>query len=66
MIKIKKLTYSTRKTNNFIDYLFLSLNLEFMLEIGRSIFLARPNRGHKALTKLQKIGKLRGVLTQNI
>jgi len=43
-----------------------SKNLEFMLEIGRIIFLARPNRGHKALTKLQKIGKLRGVLTQNI
>ena len=43
-----------------------SKNLEFMLEIGRTIFRARPNRGHKALTKLQKIGKLRGVLTQNI
>jgi len=43
-----------------------SKNLEFMLETGRNIFRARPNRGHKALTKLQKIGKLRGVLTQNI
>ena len=43
-----------------------SKNLEFMLETGRTIFRARPNRGHKALTKLQKMGKLRGVLTQNI
>ena len=43
-----------------------SKNLEFMLETGRDIFRARPNRGHKALTKLQKMGKLRGVLTQNI
>ena len=43
-----------------------SKNLEFMLETGRNIFRARPNRGHKALTKLQKMGKLRGVLTQNI
>ncbi|MFX1566757.1 MAG: NAD-dependent deacetylase [Promethearchaeota archaeon] len=41
-------------------------NLEFMLETGRNIFKARPNRGHKALTKLQKLGKLKGVLTQNI
>jgi len=43
-----------------------SKNLEFMLETGRTIFRARPNRGHKSLTKLQKMGKLRGVLTQNI
>jgi len=41
-------------------------NLEFMLETGRNIFKARPNKGHKALTKLQKLGKLEGVLTQNI
>jgi NAD-dependent deacetylase len=41
-------------------------NLNFMLEVGRQIFGARPNKGHKALTKLQKIGKLRGILTQNI
>lgn len=43
-----------------------SKNLEFMLETGGNIFRARPNKGHKALTKLQKMGKLRGVLTQNI
>ena len=43
-----------------------SKNLEFMLETGRQIFSARPNKGHKALTMLQKLGKLNGVLTQNI
>jgi len=43
-----------------------SKNLEFMIETGRNIFRARPNKGHKALTKLQKLGKLKGVLTQNI
>jgi len=37
-----------------------------MLENGRQIFSARPNKGHKALTRLQKLGKLNGVLTQNI
>jgi NAD-dependent deacetylase len=41
-------------------------NLEFMLETGKNIFRARPNKGHKALTRLQKLGKLKGVLTQNI
>ncbi len=41
-------------------------NLKFMLEMGMKIFKARPNKGHKALTKLQKLGKLVGVLTQNI
>jgi NAD-dependent deacetylase len=41
-------------------------NLEFMLETGRQIFKARPNKGHKSLTRLQKLGKLKGVLTQNI
>lgn len=41
-------------------------NLEFMLETGKAIFRARPNKGHKALTRLQKLGKLKGVLTQNI
>ncbi|MFX1302613.1 MAG: NAD-dependent deacetylase [Promethearchaeota archaeon] len=41
-------------------------NLEFMLETGKAIFRARPNKGHKALTKLQKLGKLKGILTQNI
>ncbi|MFX1430107.1 MAG: NAD-dependent deacetylase [Promethearchaeota archaeon] len=43
-----------------------SKNLQFMLETGKQIFKARPNKGHKALTKLQKLGKLKGVLTQNI
>ena len=37
-----------------------------MLEIGMTIFRAKANKGHKALTKLQKLGRLRGVLTQNI
>ncbi len=41
-------------------------NLDFMLEIGTQIFRARPNKGHRALTKLQRLGKLTGVLTQNI
>jgi NAD-dependent deacetylase len=43
-----------------------SKNLEFMLETGKQIFRARPNKGHKALTRIQKLGKLKGVLTQNI
>jgi NAD-dependent deacetylase len=37
-----------------------------MLEMGMNIFKAKPNKGHKALTKLQKLGKLEGILTQNI
>ena len=41
-------------------------NLNFMLELGMAIFKAKPNKGHKALTKLQKLGKLVGILTQNI
>jgi len=41
-------------------------NLNFMLEMGMTIFKAKPNRGHKALTKLQRVGKLTGILTQNI
>ncbi|TFG02348.1 MAG: NAD-dependent deacylase [Promethearchaeota archaeon] len=41
-------------------------NLKFMLELGITIFKAKPNKGHKALTRLQKLGKLNGVLTQNI
>ena len=41
-------------------------NLDFMLELGMAIFKAKPNKGHKALTKLQKINKLNGILTQNI
>ena len=41
-------------------------NLKFMLEMGLNIFKSRPNKGHKSLSKLQKLGKLNGVLTQNI
>ena len=41
-------------------------NLNFMLEMGITIFRAKPNKGHKSLTRLQKLGKLIGVLTQNI
>jgi len=41
-------------------------NLDFMLEMGLNIFKARPNKGHKMLTKLQKLTKLEGILTQNI
>jgi len=41
-------------------------NLDFMLELGMAIFQAKPNKGHKALTKLQKLNKLNGILTQNI
>ena len=41
-------------------------NIQFMLEMGMQIFKSKPNKGHKALTKLQKLGKLKGVLTQNI
>jgi len=41
-------------------------NLKYMLEMGMNIFKAKPNKGHKSLTKLQKLGKLKGILTQNI
>ncbi len=41
-------------------------NLDFMFEMGVNIFKARANKGHKMLTKLQKLGKLNGILTQNI
>ncbi|MFW9881269.1 MAG: NAD-dependent deacetylase [Candidatus Thorarchaeota archaeon] len=41
-------------------------NMDFMFETGKAIFRAKPNQGHKALTKLQKLGKLKGILTQNI
>ena len=41
-------------------------NLKFMLEMGMHIFKSKPNKGHKALTKLQQLGKLKGILTQNI
>jgi NAD-dependent deacetylase len=43
-----------------------SKNLKFMLEMGMNIFRAKPNKGHKAITKLQKLGKVKGILTQNI
>jgi len=39
---------------------------QMMLDVGLTIFKAKPNKGHKALTKLQKLGKLQGILTQNI
>ncbi len=41
-------------------------NLKMMLDLGTKIFRAKPNKGHKAITKLQKMGKLIGVLTQNV
>ena len=41
-------------------------NLKFMLDMGGTIFKAKPNKGHKAITRLQKMGKLECVLTQNI
>jgi len=41
-------------------------NLDFMLEMGMNIFKAKPNKGHKSLTTLQRLGKLTGILTQNI
>ncbi len=41
-------------------------NFDFMLETGMTIFRAKANKGHKALTRLQRLGKLEGVLTQNI
>jgi NAD-dependent deacetylase len=43
-----------------------SKNLGSMLEMGLTIFKARPNKGHRALTRLQRMGKLHGVMTQNI
>ena len=36
-------------------------NLKFMLEMGMQIFKSKPNKGHKTLTKLQKLGKLEKV-----
>jgi len=56
--------YEFSSINSYIAH--PAKNLEFMLETGRAIFSARPNKGHKALTKLQKLGKLKGILTQNI
>ncbi len=41
-------------------------NLDSMFEMGKTIFSARANKGHKALSKMQKLGKLVGVLTQNV
>jgi len=37
-----------------------------MLEMGLNMIKAKPNAGHKSLTKLQKMGKLNGLMTQNI
>jgi len=37
-----------------------------MLEMGLNIIKAKPHAGHKALTRLQKLGKLEGIITQNI
>ena len=56
--------YEFASINSYIAH--PTKNLEFMLETGRAIFSARPNKGHKALTRLQKFSKLKGVLTQNI
>jgi NAD-dependent deacetylase len=39
---------------------------EPLLDLGLTIFKAKANKGHKALTKLQKMGKLEGIMTQNI
>ena len=41
-------------------------NLGAMLEMGMTIFKARSNKGHRAVTRLQRLGKLMGVMTQNI
>lgn len=41
-------------------------NVKFLLELGMTIFKAKPNKGHKALARLQELGKLEGVMTQNI
>ncbi|MFX1258012.1 MAG: NAD-dependent deacetylase [Promethearchaeota archaeon] len=43
-----------------------SKNLKYMFELGTTIFKAKPNKGHKAITRLQRLGKLNWVLTQNI
>ncbi|MFX1311917.1 MAG: NAD-dependent deacetylase [Promethearchaeota archaeon] len=56
--------YEFASINSYIAH--PAKNLKFMFETGKSIFNARPNDGHKALTKLQKLGKLKGILTQNI
>lgn len=50
--------------NSYIDH--PEKNLETMLELGTTIFRAKPHAGHKALTRLQKLDKLEAVLTQNI
>ncbi|MFX1571724.1 MAG: NAD-dependent deacetylase [Promethearchaeota archaeon] len=56
--------YEFASINSYIAH--PAKNLEFMLETGKAIFRARPNKAHKALTRLQKLGKLKGILTQNI
>ena len=59
--------YSPEKAASLNSYISSSgKNIQLMLEIGMKIFRAKPNKGHKALTKLQNLGKLKGVLTQNI
>ncbi|MGV9205177.1 MAG: SIR2 family NAD-dependent protein deacylase [Promethearchaeia archaeon] len=50
--------------NAYIDH--PERNLKTMLELGTTIFRAKPHAGHKALTRLQNLGKLDAVLTQNI
>jgi NAD-dependent deacetylase len=50
--------------NAYVDH--PEKNLQTMLELGTTIFRAKPHAGHKALTRLQKLGKLDAVLTQNI
>ena len=36
------------------------------LELYQSFQIARPNAGHLAITQLETLGKLRGLITQNI
>ncbi len=39
---------------------------EMARKIGPTLLAARPNAGHKTLAKLEKMGYLKGVITQNI
>ena len=56
--------------NLYADYNVFLKNPEFYWELERKlgkIFLnAKPNKIHKALVKLEKKGKLNGIITQNI
>ncbi len=56
--------YEFASINSYVSN--TSKNLSTMLKMGLTIFRAKPNKGHRALTKLQKLGKLIGVMTQNI